>query len=179
MVPHGPRVWLGALAGAACVASTYAQVTKESVPGISNFSRVETTIACAGATSPAAVAAVKQMGFKSIINLRQASEAGADLDAEAAAAQTAGITYVHLPLNTAGPDPAVVDRFLMAVTTPANQPAFVHCASANRASALWLIKRMLVDKWDAERASTEAAALGLTNPALKTFALDYVAARKR
>ena len=67
----------------------------------------------------------------------------------------------------------------IAVTAPANQPAFVHCASANRVSALWMIKRMLVDQWTADRASTEAAALGLTNPALKTFALDYVASRRR
>ncbi|MGK4302126.1 beta-lactamase hydrolase domain-containing protein, partial [Klebsiella pneumoniae] len=80
----------------------------------------------------------------------QASEAGAELEAEAAAAQAAGITYVHLPFNTASPDPAVVDQFLKAVSAPANQPAFVHCASANRASALWMIKRMLVDGWDAD-----------------------------
>ena len=64
-----------------------AQVTKESVPGVTNFSRVETTIACAGATTPAAVAELKQMGYASIINLRQPTEAGADMDAEAAAAK--------------------------------------------------------------------------------------------
>ena len=56
-----------------------AQVTKESVQGISNFSRVETTIACAGATSPSAVAEVKRLGYASIINLRQANEQGADV----------------------------------------------------------------------------------------------------
>lgn len=156
-----------------------AQVTKESVSGINNFSRLETTIACAGATTPAAVAEVKRRGYASIINLRQASEAGADVEAEEAAAKAAGITYIHLPVNGASPDPAIVDRFLVAVTTPANQPAFVHCASANRASALWMIKRMTVDGWDADRAGTEAAALGLTSAALKTFAIDYAATHKK
>jgi uncharacterized protein (TIGR01244 family) len=160
-------------------ATAHAQVTKENVPGITNFSKVETTIACAGATAPSAVADVKRLGYKAIINLRQASEAGAELEAEAAAAKAAGITYVHLPFNTASPDPAVVDQFLTAVAAPANQPAFVHCASANRASALWMIKRMLVDGWDADRASTEAAALGLSNQALKTFALNYVNEHKK
>ncbi len=143
------------------------EVKKETVPGITNFSRVETTIACAGATTPAAVAEVKRLGYNSIINLRQASEAGANLEAEEAAAKTAGIKYVHLPFKTASPDPTVVDKFLAAVTAPANQPAFVHCASANRASALWMIKRMLVDGWDENRASTEATALGMTSPALR------------
>jgi len=161
-------------------ATLHAQnVTKETIPGVTNFAKLETTIACAGATTPAAVAGLKQMGYASIINLREASEAGAEVDAEAAAAKTAGITYIHLPFNTAMPNPAVVDNFLKAVTEPKNQPAFVHCASANRAAAMWMIKRMQVDKWDAERAGTEAAALGLTNGALKTFALNYVAEHKQ
>jgi uncharacterized protein (TIGR01244 family) len=153
-------------------------VTKETLPGVTNFAKLDTTIACAGATTPAAVAGLKQMGYASIINLREASEAGADIDAEAAAAKTAGINFIHLPLNTAMPDPAVADKFVMAVTDKKNQPAFVHCASANRAAAMWMIKRMVVDKWDADRAGTEAAALGLTNGALKTFALNYAAAHK-
>jgi uncharacterized protein (TIGR01244 family) len=154
-------------------------VTKETVPGVTNFARVETTIACAGATTPGAVAGIKKMGYASIINLRQASEPGADIEGEAAAAKAASINYVHLPFNAASPDPAVVDAFLKAVTAPANQPVFLHCASANRAAALWMIKRIQVDKWDADRAGAEAAALGLTSAALKTFALDYVQSHKQ
>ena len=151
----------------------WAQVTKESVPGVTNFSKVGTTIACAGATTPEAIAEVKKLGYAAIVNLRQASEAGANVEGAAAAAKAAGIKYVHLPFNAASPDPSLVDNFLKAVTDPANQPVFVHCASANRAAALWMIKRLNVDGWTADRAGEEAAALGLTNPALKTFALDY------
>jgi uncharacterized protein (TIGR01244 family) len=153
-------------------------VTKETLPGVTNFARLETTIACAGATTPQAVAGLKQMGYASIINLREASEAGADIDAEAAAAKTAGITFIHLPFNAASPNPAVVDSFLKAVTDSKNQPAFVHCASGNRAAAMWMIKRLQVDKWDAERAGAEAAALGLTSGALKTFAIQYAESHK-
>jgi uncharacterized protein (TIGR01244 family) len=168
-----------ACALAALVVTLNAQgVTKETVPGVTNFARVETTIACAGATTPGAVAGIKKMGYASIINLRQASEPGADIEGEAAAAKAASINYVHLPFNAASPDPAVVDAFLKAVTAPANQPVFLHCASANRAAALWMIKRMQVDKWDADRAAAEATALGLTSSALKTFALDYVQTHK-
>jgi uncharacterized protein (TIGR01244 family) len=169
-------VLLFVAAGAAAHAQN---VTKETLPGVTNFAKLETTIACAGATTPQAVAGLKQMGYASIINLREATEAGAEIDAEAAAAKTAGITFIHLPFNTASPNPAVVDSFLKAVTDTKNQPAFVHCASGNRAAAMWMIKRMQVDKWDAERAGTEAAALGLTNGALKTFALNYVESHKQ
>ena len=122
------------------------QVTKETVPGITNFAHVETTIACAGATTPAAMADVKRLGYRAVINLRQASEAGANIEEEGAAARAAGLVYIHLPFNTASPDPAVVDDFLKAVTAPANQPAFVHCASGNRVAALWMIKRMVADE---------------------------------
>jgi uncharacterized protein (TIGR01244 family) len=154
------------------------QVTKETVPGVVNFSRVETTVACAGATTPAAVAEVKKLGYASGIYLRVATEPGADVDAEAAAAKAAGINFIHLPFNAAAPDPTLIDRFLKAVTDPANQPAFIHCASANRAAALWLIKRVEVDKWDVDRAVEEASALGLTNPTLKALALEHIATHK-
>jgi len=159
--------------------SAWAQVTKPTVAGVTNFAKLESTIACAGATTPAGVAEVKKLGYKTIINLRQANEAGAEVDAEAAAAKTEGVKYFHLPVNGASPDPAIVDQFLSAVGDPANQPVFVHCASGNRAAALWMVKRLVVDGWDADRASTEATALGLTNPALKTFAMDYAASHKK
>jgi len=159
--------------------SAWDQVSKPTVAGVTNFARLESTIACAGATTPAGVAEVKKLGYKTIINLRQASEAGAEVDAEAAAAKTEGVKYFHLPVNSASPDPAIVDQFLSAVGDPANQPVFVHCAIGNRAAALWMIKRLVVDGWDADRASTEATALGLTSPALKTFAMDYAASHKK
>src|SRR5262249_15486130 len=83
---------------AVAVASLHAQtVTKETLPGVTNFAKLETTIACAGATTPAAVAGLKQMGYASIINLRLANEPGADIEGETAAAKAAGITFIHLP----------------------------------------------------------------------------------
>lgn len=160
-------------------AALVAQITKPAVPGVTNFAKLESTIACAGAVTPEGVAEVKKLGYASIINLRQPTENGANLDAEAEAAKGAGVRFVHLPLNGASPDPAVVDQFLKAVVEPENQPVLVHCASGNRAAALWMIKRMVVDGWDADRAAAEATELGLTSAALKKFALDYAAAHRK
>ena len=86
---------------------------------------------------------------------------------------------MHLPFNGPQPDPAVADQFIKIITEPGNQPAFIHCASGNRAAALWLIKRVLIDKWDNDRAPEEATQLGLTSPALKTFALDYIQSHRK
>jgi len=156
-----------------------AQVARPQVPGVSNFAKVGATIACAGAVTPAGVAEVKKLGYASIINLREAGEAGADVEAEMAAAKSAGLIYVHLPFNGAAPDSAIVDQFLQVVTERANQPVLVHCASGNRAAALWMIKRLVVDGWDEDRAAREASDLGLTSASLKVFVLDYATSHRR
>jgi uncharacterized protein (TIGR01244 family) len=174
------RLSAGLIVTVLAATALYAQqVTKQTIPGITNFSRVETTIACGGATAPEAMPEIKKLGFKSVINLRQASEQGANIAEGEAAAKAAGLIYVHIPFDAAKADPAVADKFVAEVTKPANTPAYVHCASANRAAAMWMIKRLVVDHWDVDKAGTEAAALGLTNPALKEFALNYANTHKQ
>ena len=150
-----------------------AQVTTENVAGVTNFRQVKSTVACAGATTPEAMRGIKDMGFVSIVNLRQASENGADVEAGSAAATTAGLKYIHIPMNGAAPDPKVFEQFIAAAREPANNPMFVHCGSGNRAAAVWFVKRIVVDGWTIERASEEADALGLRSAPLKQAALDY------
>jgi uncharacterized protein (TIGR01244 family) len=163
-----------ALVAALGVAPLLAQkVTKENVNGVVNFARAETTVACGGATKPEALAELKKMGFVSVFNLRLPNEPGNDVAAEEAAAKAAGMKFVHLPMNGGSPDAKTADQFLDIIGKPGYQPAFIHCAGGGRAAALWMIKRMVVDKWDAEKAGEEAAALGLNNARLKQYALDY------
>lgn len=143
-------------------------------PGVRNYTRVDATFACGGATKVEAFPALKQDGFASVINLRTAAEPDANLEGEAKAAREAGLTYIHIPFTTSAPDPGVVETFLKAVTDRANQPAYIHCASANRVGAVWLVKRVLVDGWAVEKATAEAEAIGLTSAVLKQFSLDYI-----
>lgn len=103
-----------------------AQVVRQEVAGIRNFAKVETTVACAGAITAGAIPEIKKMGYASIINLRLATEDGADIAGNQAAAKAAGIPYYHLPFSGGAPDPAVVDTFLKTITAPGVQPAFIH-----------------------------------------------------
>ena len=103
-----------------------AQVVRQEVAGIRNFAKIESTVACAGAITPAAIADIKQMGFTSIINLRLATEQGADIEVHTAAAKAAGIPYYHIPFSSSAPDPAAVDTFLKTIAAPGVQPAFIH-----------------------------------------------------
>ena len=166
------------LAAAAAVTASVAfaqQVTKKEIAGISTFAQVETTIACGGATKPEAIREIAKMGFKSVINLRLASEQGAMVEEEGVAVKAAGMNYVHLPFNIQTPDPKLVENFMAAVAGPANTPAYVHCAAGGRAAALWMIKRVKADGWTEARALEEANALGL-NDRLRPFALNYLKA---
>jgi len=173
------RVLLSALLVSALVVPAIAQVQKKDFPGVVNYSRVDATVGCGGATTAAAMADLKKEGYVSVINLRLDSEAGADVAAARTAAQSAGLKYIPLPFNAAAPDAMVVDSFLAAVADKTNQPVFIHCGSANRVGGVWLIKRVLQDGWPMERARTEADAIGLRDPKLVAFATEYIAAHQR
>ena len=155
------------------------QATKANVPGVTNFVRLETTVACAGETTPQAVPEIKKLGYASIINLREPTEEGANMEAEAQAAKEANIRYFSIPFNGRSPQAAAADRFIATITAPGNEPAYIHCHSGNRAAAMWMIKRIVVDHWDTDRADKEATALGVTSPVLKKFAIDYAESHKR
>src|SRR5262245_54010248 len=98
------------------------QVIKEQRDGIRNLARIDSTVACAGAITPAAIAAIKADGYGAIINLRLASEQGADIEGHTAAAKAVGIRYIHIPFSGTNPDPAAVDAFLSAITSPGVEP---------------------------------------------------------
>src|SRR2546423_15427981 len=57
--------------------ATFGQVKKAEVPGITNFSRVDATVGCGGATAPAAMAGVEEEGVGWGVNLRVARGTGA------------------------------------------------------------------------------------------------------
>ena len=135
-------------------------------------------MACAGAITPEAVPEIGRMGFSSIINLRRASEPGANVEQEAAAVAAAGLENFHVPYDGSA-DPAVAEQFLDAITSEGAEPAFVHCAGGGRAATMWLIKRIAVDRWGVDQAIEEAIALGQRNPTARQFAIEYAQANRR
>lgn len=164
------------LAGGAAPAGAQAPdfQAEEGPEGVRNYTRVDATVACAGATPPEALAALRERGFHTVVNFRTAGERGAAIDASRAAAEAAGLNYVHLPFRT--PTAEIVESFLDTVAEPANQPVYIHCGSANRVGAMWLIKRVKQDGYAVEDAVAEAEAIGLRSAPLKAFALEYVGA---
>ena len=175
-----PLALVFAISAAATAAVAAQQVTRPELPGVRNYAKLETTVACAGAINPEqAVPAIKKEGFVSIINLREANEPDARVADEEALAKKVGLKYFHVPFNGAKPDPKAADAFIAAITSPGAEPAFIHCSGGNRAATMWMIKRMVVDHWDVERATKEAMDLGQTSAPLRQFAVDYAKTHQR
>ena len=162
-----------------CVATGAAAQEKMDRAGITNFTKVDAVVACGGATETAALEGLKSDGFKAVINLRQASENGANIEENATRAKALGLNYIHLPLNGQAPDAKIVDQFLAAVADKANQPVYIHCGAASRVGAVWLIKRVMQDGWPVEKATEEAKFIGLRGAPLERFALKYIAEHKK
>ena len=153
--------------------------TKQERAGIVNFTKVDAVVACGGATETAALEGLAKDGFKSVINLRLATEANANIDQNSAKAKELGLKYIHIPYNTQQLDPKIIDNFLAAIADKSNQPAYVHCGSASRVGSVWLAKRVIQDGWTVEKATEEAKAIGLRSEPLEKFALSYIATHKK
>ncbi len=165
----------------ACLAVTVsaAAQTKQDYPGVTNFTRVDATVACGGATDIATLDNLKKDGFKTVINLRVASEPGANIEQNQARAKELGLKYVHVPFSAGAPDAKVFDTVLATIADKANQPVYLHCGSAQRVGSVWLAKRVLQDNYSIDKATNEAKAIGLSNAGLEKFALQYIADHKK
>ncbi len=153
--------------------SGIANAQDEAPQGVRNYTRVDATVACGGATPPEAMVDLKRLGFTAVINFRTSQEEGVNIEASQTAAADAGLKYFHIPFRA--PSPEVAEEFLDIVADPSNQPVYIHCGSANRVGAMWFIKRVKQDGWNDARAMQEAETIGLRSEALKEFARAYVA----
>ena len=88
---------------------------------------------------PEAMAAAAQAGFRSVINNRPDFEHGPDQPPSAAiqaAAEAAGLTYVHLPVSGMFQSPEQIAEFRRLMDT-LPKPILAFCRSGARSAKLW------------------------------------------
>lgn len=148
---------------------------------IEYFSRIDgdtgfagSQVAFGGSTADAAMPWLKDEGFACVINLRLANEEGVDIGSARSAAEAAGLKYIHLPFDPRQPAPGLVDEFLSVVTRAENQPAYIHCRTATRVAALWVIGRVLVDDWAFDAACREGEPIAYKPADAMAFADAYL-----
>lgn len=142
-------------------------------PPIRNFLRINENFCTGGQPKVEHFEAIKAMGVKAVINLRQPSEHRADEERELV--EKLGMKYINIPVVFANPLEEQATEFLRVTDDPANRPAFIHCTAAIRVGAFWMIRRVLRDGWTIERAEEEARQVGLReSPHLVLFATNYI-----
>ena len=146
---------------------------QQEVPPIRNFVQVNKEFCTGGQPRLEHLQKLKDDGVKAIINLRPPGEHRAA--EEEAKAKELGLRYFNIPVVFGDPKDEQATEFLKILDEPANRPAFIHCASAIRVGAFWMIRRVLRDGWKIDAAEEEAKKIGLTeSPHLNEFARRYI-----
>jgi uncharacterized protein (TIGR01244 family) len=127
-----------------------------------NYVLVRPGLAAAGQPTPEGLARLKEMGFKTVINLRTEKEGAKD---EEAVVKAAGLSYVSVPVTAETLSPADADAVSKVLDDPAAGPVLLHCASANRVGAVWALIRLRQGA-TLEEAENDGKAVGLKSPAL-------------
>ena len=145
---------------------------------IKNFLRVNKEFCTGGQPSLEQLEKLKADGVKAIINLRQPTEYAAA--EEEAKAKALGLRYFNIPVSPTDPKDEQVTEFLNLTDDLQNRPAFIHCRSAARVAAFWMIRRVLRDGLKIEDAVKEAEKIGLgDHPVLSEFARKYIERHQR
>lgn len=108
------------------------------IKATTNYNRATTQVATAGALREGGVQELAEQGFKTIIDLRTEAEG---TNAEKQAVMAAGIHYINIPVTGAGISDKQLLEFTSAIERAAT-PVLLHCASGNRAGAMWTAYRL-------------------------------------
>jgi len=163
-----PRFVLAALLAASTAGVALAVEPAEDAAGaeslayaeLPNFHRVDDNLFRGGQPGADGVGRLKELGIKTIVNLRYERDL---VDAEAAEAEAAGIRYYNVPMvGLNRPTDAQVAHILALIDDPANRPVFVHCkAGSDRTGAVVACYRIARAQWTAERAIKECFRYGM------------------
>lgn len=119
----------------------------------------EPGIVTGGIPSAANLQEAKQAGYRTIVSLLPQAESGD----EATAVAELGLDFVSIPV--AGPDDLTEDNARKlgdVLASPSARPLILHCASGNRAGALFALHAFYVEGKSAEQALAVGEAAGLT-----------------
>lgn len=140
--------------------------------GIARFASVDLRLAAGSAPSAEGLNWLADKGYRTVLDLRESPEVTPAFIADAA---RRGLRYVALPVNLKTLDADRLARFQFELAAPEARPLFFFDTDGSRAGALWYVRRVTVDRVDAQLARREAEAIGLKDATAWQAATDYVA----
>ena len=149
------------------------------ITGIPRFLKLTDQVWTGGQPWAEHLPKLKAAGVKVVINLRPHAEYQGER--EEAKVKELGMSYFNIPVDFSAPDELDADDFLKLTDEQLkNGPVFIHCAVATRVGAFWMIRRVLRDGWEVDKALEEANRIGLNNNArLTEFAKGYIEKKKK
>jgi protein tyrosine/serine phosphatase len=149
---------------------------KEQLP---NFHRVNENLYRGAQPQRGGVKKLSELGIKTVINLRGASD---DTRREQAEAESSGMRYFNIPMSSLGrPTDEQVARALAILDARENWPVFVHCQrGADRTGVIIAAYRISHEQWTDEQAIAEAKRHGLAVIQFrkKNYISDYYKRRR-
>jgi protein tyrosine phosphatase (PTP) superfamily phosphohydrolase (DUF442 family) len=149
--------WLAAVAVALSLVGVAPVAAQQASPGIRNFGKVNDNYYRGAQPEAGHYRELRQIGIKTVIDLRADSQRDARERARAA-----GLSYFNLPLAAGTPaTQEQTEQFLRLVNDPANWPVYVHCdGGRSRTGALTAAYRITSDGWTADQAFAEMLRYG-------------------
>ena len=115
---------------------------------------------------------LRRQGIKRVINMRHEQEINGL--GEPALVKSLGMTYVSIPWSAPEELTDALIEKARKLFSEVDTPTLIHCGSANRVGALWMIWRALDGALDANEAMKEARRVGLRTQPYATRALNYI-----
>ena len=128
-------------------------------PGIAQFAVVDLKLAGGSVPSPAGLDWLVEKGYKTLVDLRESSEASPSFIAEATGR---GLRYIALPVSLKTLGRTQLDRYNFELAAGDARPLFFFDSKGARAGALWYIRRITTERISSQIARREAEDLGLS-----------------
>jgi tyrosine-protein phosphatase SIW14 len=130
-------------------------VSKRDIP---NFGQVAPNIYRGAAPTAAGLKKLKEMGVKTIIDLRIEKKGQPE---ETSVAKQLGLNRIRIPMGSEAPTTKQVATFMQAIENAGNSPVFVHCQhGADRTGAMIGIYRVTKQSWTFDQTYKEMRKYG-------------------
>jgi uncharacterized protein (TIGR01244 family) len=152
--------WRILLATMVILSVSIAAQEDRSIEKLPNFHQVNENLYRGAQPQRGGLKKLSELGIKTVINLRGASD---DTRKEQADAEASGMRYFNIPMSSLGrPTDEQVERALAIIDARENWPVFVHCQrGADRTGVIIAAFRISHERWTAEQAITEAKHYGM------------------
>ena len=130
---------------------------------IPNYRLLQPGLATAGQPAAEALAKLKDMGFRTVVNLRTEEEGTAE---EQKVVEAQGLRYVSVPVTADSLSLADAEAVEKVLHDSAAGPVLLHCASSNRVGAVWALIQSREGK-SLDEALAAGREAGLRSPQLE------------